>query len=147
VSLLPLGMLAVKLAQLFEHGRVKVALVAISVAQVVANGSFLRSETLGLTIFGDGLLELILFVQDQRKVGMGFPEGSVQTNGMAISANGGREVTTGVQGDAQVVVSIGIVGLASQRLIESMHRRTILPIGEQSRGRETGRPPRSVDPC
>src|ERR1700692_653842 len=81
VALLPLGMLAIKLAQ-FEHGGVKVAFVAIRVSQVVADGSFLRRKPPGFAILGNRLVELILFVQSHGQVGMSFPEAGVQANGL-----------------------------------------------------------------
>ena len=73
MPLLPLGMLAVKFAQ-FEHGGIEVTLVAIRIAQIVADGSFFGRQALGFAIFGDGLIQLVLFVQDHRKVGMSLPE-------------------------------------------------------------------------
>ena len=76
VPLFPLRMLAVKLAQL-EHGGVELALVAVGVAKVVAHGSFLGREPLGFAIFGDGLVQLVLFVQNQPQVGVGLPESRV----------------------------------------------------------------------
>ena len=135
MALLPLGVLAVKLAQ-FDDGGVEVAFVAISIAQVVADGSFLGRKPLGFAIFGDGLLELVLFVQDERKIGMSFPEGRLQMKGMAIGGDGGGQISIGVQSDAQVVVGIGVIGIAGKRLVEGMNRRGVLSVGIQSQPEE-----------
>src|ERR1700691_726348 len=135
VPLLPLGVLAVKIAQ-FENRRVEVALVAVGVAQVVANRRFLGRKTLGFPIFGDRFLELVFFVQNQRQIGMSLPEGRVQMKSLAIGGDGGGHVSLGVQGDAQVVVGIHVTGIAGERFDESMNRRAILSIGVQSETEE-----------
>ena len=67
---------------------------------------------------------------------MRFPESPVQTNGLAIGSDSSGQVATGVQGDAQVVVGIGIIGIADQRLIEGMNGSAILPVGEQTEAEE-----------
>src|SRR4029077_12023186 len=99
MPLRPIGVLAVKLAQ-FEHGSSVVPLVAVGVAQVIANGSLLGGKTLGAEILDDGFLELVLFVQNQRQVGVGLPVSRVQINGLAIGGDGGGQVSIGVESDA-----------------------------------------------
>src|ERR1700733_1560541 len=113
MSLLPFGMLLEEFAH-FEKGGVKVALITVSVAQVVAYGSILRSEPFRITIFDDGFIKLILFVKDQSQVEVGLPKRGVETDCPPISVHGAGEVPGGVQSDAQVVISVGIVDIAGQ---------------------------------
>src|ERR1700722_18588726 len=61
VSLLPLWMFAVKLAHFLNRG-VELSLIAIRVAQIVADGGFLRRNSLGLAIFIDCLIKIALLV-------------------------------------------------------------------------------------
>src|SRR3979490_87132 len=73
MSSLPLGMLAIEFVQLC-HGLVKLVLVAIGVAQIVADRRFLRSDALGLAILIYRLDELSFLMQHEREVRVSFPE-------------------------------------------------------------------------
>ena len=73
VSLLPLRMLAVEFVHLAD-GCVELALIAISIAQIVADGGFAGSNPLGLAILRDGLRQIALLVQDQSQIGVCLPK-------------------------------------------------------------------------
>src|SRR5580693_3379014 len=48
---------------------------------------------------------------------------------MAVSVHGGGEVATGVQRDAEIVVSVRIFRIAGQRFHESVYGRNVLSAG------------------
>jgi hypothetical protein len=57
---------------------------------------------------------------------MSLPEGGSQVNRFLVGSNRTRQVPVGVQGDAHVVVRVGVVAIPAQRLSIGMHRRLIL---------------------
>src|SRR5258708_17881110 len=130
MALLPFGMFRVEFAQ-FVHGGVEVVFIAVSVAQVGANGSFLRREALGFAILGKGFLKLVLFVQNQRQVGVGLPEILIEVNGMAVGVDGGGEVSVGRQGNAQGIISVRLLRMPGEPFHLRMHRLAILAVGRQ----------------
>ena len=68
-------------------------------------------------------------------------------NRLAIGGDGGSQVSVGVQRDAQIVISIGVIVVAGQRFSESMRRRRRIVRRIKTETRGTGKPRRSADPC
>src|SRR5260370_35365373 len=98
-------MLPIQLVQL-EHSGIVIALVAVGVAQVVADRSFLRSQSLGFLILDNGFSQFILFVQNQRQVGARLPESWIEMNGLPIGADGSGQVSVGIAKELQVVIRV-----------------------------------------
>src|ERR1035438_108360 len=67
---------------------------------------------------------------------MSFPKRRAQMNGLPIRSDGRGLIPAGAQRNAEVVISIRVRRIASQRLIESMHRGRILSIGIKSEAEE-----------
>src|SRR5205807_9155030 len=67
-----------------------------------------------------------LFMRDQRESGMRLPEIGAQVDRLAVGSNGTPKISVGVQGDAHIVVSVGVVAFPSQRLGERVDRGAIL---------------------
>src|ERR1700728_1652035 len=57
-------------------------------------------------------------------------------NRLAVRSDGGGQISTSVQGNPQVIVSIGVGGITSQRLLESMDGSGVLSIGIKSQAKE-----------
>src|ERR1700730_8816476 len=68
-----------------------IALVAVRISEIVADGSFLWGEVFGFTILRDGLIEFAVPVQDQAKIAVSFPESRPKLNGVTIGARRGNQ--------------------------------------------------------
>src|SRR6202049_2374924 len=90
MALFPVRVPAVKFAQ-FGDGRVEIALVAVRISEIVADGSFVWGEVFGFAILRDGLIEFAVPVQDQAKIAVSFPESRPKLNGITIGARRGNE--------------------------------------------------------
>src|ERR1700680_1466560 len=90
MALFPVRMLAVKFAQ-FGDGRVEIAVVAVGISEIVADGSFVWGDVFGFAILRDGLIEFAVLVQDQAKIAVSFPEGRPKVNGITIRTSRGNE--------------------------------------------------------
>src|ERR1700719_3949956 len=90
MALFPVRVLAVKFAQ-FGDGRVEIAMVAVRIPEIVADGSFVWGDVFGFTILRNGLIEFAVLVQDQAKIAVSFPEGRPKLNGITIGGRRGNE--------------------------------------------------------
>src|SRR6202023_3607513 len=83
MALFPVRVPAVKFAQ-FGDGRVEIAVVAVRISEIVADGSFVWGDVFGFAILCDGLIEFAALMQDQTKIAVSFPEGWPQLDGITI---------------------------------------------------------------
>ena len=67
---------------------------------------------------------------------MSLPERGSQVNRFLVSSNRTGQVPVGVQGDAHIVVRVGVIAIPAQRLSVGMHRRLILTGREQAKAEE-----------
>ena len=107
---------------------VVVALVAIGVAQIVTHHGLVRRQPLGLEIFRDGSVKALHVVQEQSQVVMCLPQLRVQRNRLPVRGCGCVNVALVAKRDSQVVVHVGIIGVAGKGFVESMDCRRILSV-------------------
>src|SRR5260370_4354677 len=127
MPLFPIRVLPVKFAQ-FGDGRVEIAVVAVRISEIVADRSFVWGDVFGFAILCDGLLEFAVLMQDQAKIAVGLPERTPTAHGITLGGLRGNEPSISMQGNAHVVVRVGIVGIASQRLGKGMSGCSILAV-------------------
>src|SRR5580700_10924565 len=127
VSLLPLRMLAVEVAQFFD-GSVELSLIAISVAQIIADRGFRRRDPLGFSIFADRFVEIALLVQNQRQVGVGFPKRRTQADRLLVSCDRSGNISIRMERNAHVVIGVGVIVIAFQRFGVGVNRGLILSV-------------------
>src|SRR5579872_5201212 len=117
VPLLPFGMLAVKLLQ-FVDGGIEIGFVTVGISQVVANGGLIGRQSLRLVVFGDSVIETIFLVPDEPEIRVSLPECGLETNGLVVGSNCSLLISPRMQRDAEVVVGVGICGIAGERRSE-----------------------------
>ena len=120
-------MLAVKFVQLVDGG-VEISLIAVGVAEIVADRGLAGSDALGFAIFVGSLRQIALFMQRQAEIGVSLPKCGAQMNGLLIVGDGARHVPGGVLGDTHIVISVGVAGIAGERLFIGVHRGFILVV-------------------
>ena len=111
------------------NGRIEIALVTVGISKVVPNHRFLRRQTLGSEILGDGFVMSAQVMQQHSEIVVGLPKPRIECESLAISRSRSRPVALITQGDAHVVVNICIPGLTSQRLLEGTKGGCVLVIG------------------
>ena len=92
------------------------------------NHRFLRRQTFGPQIVGDGLVVPAQVMQQHSEIVVGLPKPWIQCEGLTISGSRGGPVSLITQGDAHVVVNICVAGLTSQRLLKGTKSCCVLVV-------------------
>jgi len=130
VSTFPFRVLAGQF-QKFRDRAVELVLVAVGVAQIVADARFLRVEALGGAILRNRVFQPPLIMQDYAQVAVRFPKVRLQAEGAAVSDGSTAQIALSAQRDSHVVINVSVGGLTNQRLLKSIESRIVASGGVQ----------------